>query len=330
MAKFKIYKLHFTTPLHIGDNRDDYGISQKTISSDTFYAALTSCLAKLGESIPEDGYLGCTISSLFPYYQKDKSSHPVYFFPSPLLQPMPKLNDLGKAKKVKKVKWIDASFLERVLVGEALFNGSDEMVESVQGEFLSAQRINSRFVSSQVAQRVTISREWGKDAEPFYMDKVFFEGESGLYFLVQGDTKKLDKALVLLVTEGIGTDRNVGNGFFEYVTDVIEINLPDTSTHALSLSTFFPENKAQMDQMLEGRDVAYNLERKGGWITTYPYQTLRKNVIYGLSPGSVVKCAMDGCKPKGRVVDLAPQTSMGPDHPIWRCGISIFLPIIIK
>ena len=56
--KFTIYKLHFTSPLHIGDARDDYSVSLKTIASDTMYAALTSCLAKLGESIPPKGDLG--------------------------------------------------------------------------------------------------------------------------------------------------------------------------------------------------------------------------------------------------------------------------------
>ena len=57
---FKVFKLHFTTPLHIGDARDDYSISQKTIASDTMYAAITATLAKLGREIKE-GDLGSHI-----------------------------------------------------------------------------------------------------------------------------------------------------------------------------------------------------------------------------------------------------------------------------
>lgn len=69
--EFKIYKLHFTTPLHLGDARDDYSISLRSISSDTMYAALTSCMAKLGkENDIKNGDLNCSISSLFPFYQK--------------------------------------------------------------------------------------------------------------------------------------------------------------------------------------------------------------------------------------------------------------------
>ena len=61
MASFTVYKLHFTSPLHIGDNRLDYSISMKTIQSDTLYAAVTSCLAMQGIPIPEGGDLGCTM-----------------------------------------------------------------------------------------------------------------------------------------------------------------------------------------------------------------------------------------------------------------------------
>ena len=34
MATFKIYKLHFTAPLHIGSQREDEGYSMNTIQSD--------------------------------------------------------------------------------------------------------------------------------------------------------------------------------------------------------------------------------------------------------------------------------------------------------
>ena len=53
MATFKIYKLHFTAPLHISDQHDDLGNSQKIIQSDALYVALISCLAKKGEDFPE-------------------------------------------------------------------------------------------------------------------------------------------------------------------------------------------------------------------------------------------------------------------------------------
>ena len=72
MATFKIFKLHFTSPLHIADRHEDNSNSLKTIQSDTLYAALMACLAKTGTEIPDDGNLGFTVSSLFPYYQRER------------------------------------------------------------------------------------------------------------------------------------------------------------------------------------------------------------------------------------------------------------------
>ena len=66
-----IYKLHFKTPVHFSDEREDYGKSLHSLHSDATYAALLASLAKIDYPIPENGELGFTISSLFPFYQKD-------------------------------------------------------------------------------------------------------------------------------------------------------------------------------------------------------------------------------------------------------------------
>ena len=108
METLKIYKLHFTSPLHISDEKaEDYSTSLKSIDSDTFYAAITSCLAKLGKDIPDGGDFGFTMSNLFPFYQKDENTEVVFFFPKPLKQTLPKLEDVSFAKKIKKVQWLD-------------------------------------------------------------------------------------------------------------------------------------------------------------------------------------------------------------------------------
>lgn len=324
-----IYKLHFTTPLHLGDVRDDYGISLKTIASDTMYAALISCLAKLGREIPDNGDLGCTISSLFPYYQKDKSSEAVLFFPKPLKQIMP---DSKKAveerKKVKKVAWLDAQFFSKVLNGSQLFD--DNTIDKLDGEFLTDKEINQKFIVSQVLPRVTISRNGQEDAVPFYMDRIMFKDYSGLYFIADGDTSLLDHAMQLLQHEGIGTDRNVGNGYFEYEKSTMKIDLPDSSDYVMALSSFIPESKIQLQTMLGSDNVAYDFQRRGGWITTPPHNTLRKNVIHAFTAASVFKMQCNGMVTTGKVgVDLKPEINWDDklDHPVWRCGRALFVPI---
>lgn len=334
--QLKIYKLHFTSPLHIGDARDDYGISLKTIASDTMYAALISCLAKLGKEIPADGDLGCTISNLFPFYQKNEQTDSVLFFPKPLKQTMPTSEKAVKErKKVKKVAWLDAEYFSKILKGEQLFD--DLSIDAIQGEYLTSQVIDKDFITSQVSPRVTVSRNGQENAVPFYMDRVMFKDYSGLFFIAEGNTTLLDKAIQLLQYEGIGTDRNVGNGYFEYEESTLKIDIPDSADYQMTLSMFIPESKEQLQTLLDSDNIAYDFQRRGGWITTPPHNTLRKNVIYAFTPASVFKSACNGLEIKGRVgVDLKPQLTdeitetkgiEKINHPIWRCGRALFLPI---
>lgn len=330
--ELNVYKLHFTSPLHLGDARDDYGISLKTIASDTMYAALISCLAKMGEKIPEDGDLGCTISSLFPFYQKDNEARAELFFPKPLKQTLPTTAKAKEErKKVKKVAWLDAKYFSKVLNGGQLFE-EDAVFDNIRGEYLTDSDIDKDFIVSQVSPRVTVSRDGQEDAKPYYMDRIMFKGYSGLYFIADGNVELLEKALNLLQYEGIGTDRNVGNGYFEYEKDSIEVEIPDDADYAMSLSSFVPESKDQLQGMLNYSDIAYDFQRRGGWITTPPFNTLRKNVIYAFTAASVFKSECVGLEAKGRVgIDLKPDIiSDDKLKHVWRCGRALFLPFKVN
>ena len=335
MATFKIFKLHFSSPLHIGDRHEDDGNSLKTIHSDTLYAALLACLAKIGHSISEDGDLGVVISSLFPYFQRNKDSKPVYFLPMPMRARPIELNDVSMVKKVKKVQWVDAPLYERILSGEDL---SDNYFTYIQESYLTKEQLpedvngSKEFVKSEVSQRVKIVNRTGKeDAEPYYVDKILFKYESGLYFIVQGNTDMLEIALKVLSIEGIGTDRNVGYGFFDFSKDELSIEFPKQANHQVSLSLFIPESKDQLNKLMDSEDVAYDFTRRGGWITTSPYTTLRKNAIYGFLPGSVFSLKDDEtCSVIGKIVNLKPEVGeLTPNHPIWRNGKAIMLPMFI-
>ncbi|HAG16174.1 MAG TPA: type III-A CRISPR-associated RAMP protein Csm4 [Bacteroidales bacterium] len=329
-TKFTVYKLHFTTPLHLGDERDDYSISLKTYQSDAMVAALTSCLAKVGQTLPEHGDLGFSISSLFPFYQENKESKAVYFFPKLLKQKLPKLENLSNAKSIKKVAWLDSMYFEKLINGNILFE-NDQEIKHIHGDFLSSTEIDKDFISSQVSPRVTVSRDQSEDAKPFYMDRIYFKNYSGLYFLVQNDSKLLEGAMNILKDEGIGTDRNVGNGFFEFDKDEIEFDLPESS-YATNLSMFCPESEEQLKLMLNSENVAYDFTKRGGWITTSPHNSIRKNTIHMFLPASVFQfeSKISNMEVRGKIVDLNPRLNFaGIEHPIWRSGKSIFIPVII-
>ena len=338
IATYKIFKLHFTSPLHIADRHEDESNSMKTIQSDTLYAALISCLAKTGVAMPEDGDLGFTISSLFPYFQRGKDDNPIYFLPMPMQANLSELADVSMAKKVKRIQWIDSELYTNVLTGDRLFDGSDKYIPYIQESYLTKRALpedtngSKEFVMSEVSQRVNLnSRTGDEDAKPYYVDKVIFRYESGLYFIAEGDTELLEKALNLLAIEGVGTDRNVGFGFFEYTSDSLCLNIPEDADHQIALSLLIPESKEQLGELLASDNVAYDFTRRGGWITTYPFTTLRKNAIYGFLPGSVFFKTNEPSHIIGKIVDLRPDIGeLTPDHPIWRCGKSIMIPIKLK
>ena len=337
MATFSIYKLHFTSPLHISDRRDDYGKSLRTIQSDTMYAALTDCLARIGHVISDDGDLGFTISSLFPYYQNSKKGEPVYFLPMPFQTHMPELRDVAMAKKVKKVQWVDCVLYSKVLQGVNLFEESEDYIKKIQSSYLTEKELHvgvdgsKDFVCSEVFQRVKKEDRTGQeDALPFYIDRITFKDLSGFYFLVVGDTTLLDKGIKLLALEGIGTDRNVGFGFFEYEKSEIEIETPTDTDYQVSLSLLIPDSKEQLMKLMATDRVAYDFERRGGWITSSIEHHLRKNAIYGFLPGSVFCNIGKEC---GRIVNLQPKDENGEPmtpYPIWRNGKAIMLPIKLK
>ena len=341
--KFSICRLHFTSPVHLGDTRDDYSISLKTVSSDTMYAALTSSLAKIGREIPENGDLGFSISSLFPFYQKDLDSEPIYFFPKPLRSSLTQLKEIEKVKAIKKIQWLDEKEFSKILQGDYSSMNSSESEESaaspIKGHYLTNQAVDKDFIFSSGSQRVKVPRDYSieKDATPFYMDRISFKDYSGLFFIIDGKTNLLKPALDILQFEGIGTDRNIGNGLFSYdiCIDEIELDLPDSQNteYVLSLSMFIPETKKQLTEMLKGDKTGYDFVRRGGWITTHPFNTYRKNAIHAFIHGSVFSHKMpENIEISGRIVNLRPEIELGQgkvDHPIWRNGRSFFIPIVV-
>lgn len=327
MKKFRIYKLHFTAPLHLGDERADYDKSLSVYHSDSMYAAIISVLAKVGYAIPEKGDLGFSISSLFPFYQKEEKGDPVFFLPK-----IKKQDDFDSdiRKKVKRIEWLDVSSFNDYINGKSLFNNSN--TGQMKGVYYTNQDIGTGFISTEVNPRVTVSRSGQEDARPFYMERLYFKDYSGLYFIFSGENSSvLEKTLNVLKNEGIGTDRTVGNGLFEWEFGEIQLKLPE-SEYASNLSLFIPEDKEQTKQMLEGNIVAYNIQKRGGWITDSGLNSFRKNNIYAFTEGSVFKIpTINQTQFFGKTVDLKPKLNYEhigvEEHPIWRNGKAIFIPV---
>jgi len=334
---FQVYNIRFTTALHIGNERLDYGSSQKYIHSDMMYAAITSVLANVGYQVPEDGDLGFQISSLFPYYQKRNDDKPVYFFPKLKGQVIPPSSFQHISKKIKKLEWLDLDSFISIINGENLLGTNPENTEkNIRSSFYTRVKDfpEEGFIESEVVPRVQVPRYGidgaAEDTEPFYMERIFFKDRSGLFFLAIGEHVALiDAALEILKNEGIGTDRTIGQGFFEFEHKTLEINYPE-SGFCTNLSLFCPESTQQLAEMLGGDSdafIAYDFKKRGGWITSAPFNTFRKNSIYMFTEGSVFHSPLVTSASKGTIVDLQPKSVVGLDHKIFRSGKAIFIPV---
>lgn len=324
---FTAYRLSFPGPLHISDARSDYGKGEKIIHSDTFYAALLASLALVQNSIDAD--LGCTISSLFPFTTVDDKI--IYFFPKPLLQ-LNQFTTYADIKKLKRIEWIDKEYFEQLLNG-GITNAINE--DTIQSAYLSYSTIDKNFSFTQTVPRVAVPRtidDNNGETNIFYIERTYYTEGSGLYFLAAGDTTKLEKSLQLLQHEGIGTDRGVGFGHFTVEKEsAFRLTIPDGSLHSISLSLFNPGEDLDILALTESKQAAWEVIRRGGWITAQGCTGIRKRSVYMFTEGSIFSYPATGIATPGKHnLNLKPKATAfftPPEHEVWRSGRAIFIPI---
>jgi CRISPR-associated protein Csm4 len=342
----RLFKLRFTTPLHLASNRADYVQSQSELHSDTLYAAITQTWSLLGmgsllDSLETNkGKPNFTLSSAFPYTVQN--GHEVYFLPRLHKAfnfkdaKMKKLSEEYR-KDIKKIEWLDSDYF---LLQCTEPNGCSFTDKSLNGKYLSDHLTHKDFIESSVEPKVTVQRGQG-DAEPYYIERLYFKNdtntESGLYFIFEGedvDFYAVKLALNILQYEGFGTDRNTGNGKFElscvdehHILEQIKSLQTINSPYAINLSLYNPSSKDELNEVLPENDsnVAYELVQRGGWITSPDYNTLKKKSLFFFKEGSLFKTNATDI---GHAVDIRPSMNNSPmtTHPIWRVGKSMLIP----
>lgn len=336
MNNLTLFRFHFTSPLHIGTTRADYALSGRRFHSDSLYSAILSAWNLMGVEHPalmEAGdkellcpELGFTITSLFPFYQKNDACESIYFFPKPLdVLGIP--DDPNLQKKAKKIEYLDLQEYLKLLNGGKIDCAAEE--EKIKGRFFSGQHFDPAFMDSEVYPRVRVPRGGGEDSEVYYIDRMFFKDHAGLFCIAKFDDSetgaKVKAALKFLESEGIGTDRRVGNGQFEVSwMPFYDFDALAPSAFATNLSLFCPESKDQLSVYL-GEKARYELVKRGGWMTTEPYLTFRKGSVYMFREGGIFHLDHPEA---GKVVNLQPNVPFKPvEHPVWRVGKSLFLPV---
>jgi CRISPR type III-A-associated RAMP protein Csm4 len=344
MPKFDIIRLEFVTPLHIGNERNDQSSGQSVIQSDSITAAIHHSWYRLGhpEWIPQSSEEGSkfVISSMYPYaFWEGKR---LLFLPRPILPTRHGQNsseDVILRKKMKKVKWVDKDVFSTLTSGLE----PNTTIENIRGDFLSSHAIRGNsdhdgkelppFIQGKVFPRSRVSRFGEENTVIFYIERFFFNEGSGLYGIVfyESETvrERVETGLRFLADEGIGTDRNVGHGKFKpFFGESIEFREIPDGEYCINLGLYCPKDSFELENLINDRYAGYELTRRGGWLSE-PFNTWRKKSIYMFKEGS---CFFRGkgkeqFNTMGHMVDLRPSSTVSPlQHPVWRSGISLFVP----
>ena len=332
MENLTIFKLHFSSPLHLSRGKtDDYGESGEILHSDTLKSALFVCARTLGVNMAnEEGqkfFESFLISSAFPFFRDE------LFFPKPMVK-LPEfekgqVKEDRQAKKHKKITFIGKSLFED------LINSGEKKLKlshfSKDGAFISETidfaTFQSYIMVSDVQQRVTIPNDRNSDPVPYYLDRLYFTKETGLWFAVRGSEEILTiirKSLKLLGDEGIGTDRHVGNGHFSFSESSLHLKTPKDSDHQMILSLWCPKEMEVNPDFLV--NSAYGLTKRGGYIASPAnpeHLTYRKKSVYMFTEGSIFPRSIPI---QGKIVDLKPNVDY-INQPVWRDGQAFTIPI---
>jgi CRISPR-associated protein Csm4 len=176
---------------------------------------------------------------------------------------------------------------------------------------------------AQPVDRVTVDRITAASAV-YRIGRTVYAPGCGLWFAVRwpeapdGTLRaRLETLLAHLGDRGLGGERSIGYGQFDWNALAYDLDLPDPDPDgaALTLSRYLPR-KAALPGALSDRAAAYRLDAVGGWLGTPEGPARRRRRVHMLTEGSVFKPT--GAGPWGRAADVRPDS--WDAHPIWRWG----------
>ncbi|HPN38557.1 MAG TPA: type III-A CRISPR-associated RAMP protein Csm4 [Melioribacteraceae bacterium] len=330
-----LYKLKFSTPLKVTSELSYLGETEYIIHSDTLYGAIHSLWGWL---FNEEEVFGNNLlinkfklSSAFPYYNN------MLFFPKPFnvkLQESDILNS-NERKKSKKVTYLEYELLKDVINGKKI---SLSEVGIIQKMFACKDVKNAENLSifkKFTASHNTLERFSDSSQNVFESTEIVFNNdtlnniESGLFFLAEFESEeikeKFEAVLSLLGDEGIGADRTLGKGLFNYVCLNFEIPKVDNSNAYVLLSLFLPA-KNELSEINFDKSY-YEIITRGGWVTLPGYNAKYKNNIKMFTEGSVFNSKNQLL---GNFADISDkELKEFKDVNIWRNGLFFGFPIVL-
>lgn len=312
--KYAVYKLHFSTGIHIGNRALTDG--EYTINSDTIFSALCQEALKAGGSkyinklvnLVRSGSL--LISDALPFIEDD------LYVPKPL-QPVSNEDstedqDYSIKKKIfKKLKYISIEMLEIYMEGEL----DPELEVEIFKELGDSKIKTSAWITGT------------EETKPYFVGVYNFNPNKGLYIII---AYKDEDALIFMETlikglgyTGIGGKRSSGLGKFkpkscEPSEELISRLNNQNYQNYMTLSSCMANKNEMEDAMI---DSHYLLHKRSGFISSknYAMNNLKKRDFYAFKSGS---CFSN--KFIGDIFDV----SYNGEHPVYRYAKPMFLGVM--
>ena len=333
--KLEAIKLCFLGPVHLGRGSEELDRSEIVYHSDSLKSAIYAVgLSYFPEWQNEQFFFnGFFISSCFPYAFNE------YFLPKPFIKTnflFSKIHEDKSAKKGKKIEFLSRKVFENFV---NTTTGSIEVNEdniTPDGMFICEEKQNAEksFFRNEIQQRVLIPFEdEDEETRPFFTDRLYFHENCGLYFLADFKENELLKSQVLQTLKllgecGIGTDRTVGNGLFEFNVsrdlESIAFHFNKERKRQVNMGLYWP-NQDEYNS-IDFNNSFWQIVKRGGYIAgTFndEFLSLRKKSVFMFMEGSLFDASKEL---KGTYDDLKPQWDK-PLHSIWRDGQCLFFNI---
>jgi CRISPR-associated protein Csm4 len=346
--KTYLYRLDFTSPVHLGAHGIGLEQTLTTLSSDALVSALINALAVLGKA--DNAVAGlCSnnppfvMSSLFPF-GPDSGGKTIYTVKRPIIPPKTDPATLrDKGKDIKKLDFIKLEDLanwlgERPLSVDEIenitkvqdFMGGPEGAEIGNSESQTVkQQKPNKWWTIAMRPRVALDRQ-SQNSNIWFCAVLHFSSGAGLYGLVHIHSDQwfviLKQAFNLLGDMGIGGEKTYGMGLFTFKgfepIETVVKPLPTGLSKKALLSAYYP-NEAERNRLPDCLEAWDFFESKGYIVTGRDATTLKRKRVNFLSEGSVFTKTVTGA-----MVNVTPDAgdAMGLIHPIYRCGLAFMLP----
>ena len=316
MQNYRLYRIILKprSPLHIGDKEGIYNITEQFIHSDTLFSGIINCYCMLFGNDETERLVESFCSGNFPF--RISSAMPrikdAYYVYKPLsLDLMDKLRS-DDYKKVKKIRFIPE---------ETLVNGFGHGKYQMAGQFLVPNEDNidetSAYFIEREIERVAVDRVTHA-TNLFYYSQCVAGKDASLWFYlkVSEDVKKnVLAAIRLLCDEGIGGERSIGLGCFDFEKlEAEEISCSNADSF-VNLSVYSPKSQEELSALTD-----YELDERAGYIySVFSNKNIKRKKIKVLTEGSTFSRIVDG-----RVVDVTPESFKS--HRVIRYALSYLLP----